>query len=139
MFNFYCIYDLKALKPVNDILQILPSDGVAARVFEDVLNTADPNSDFARHPTDFVMVRVGIINFDTLAVDSYGVGASEPVITGASVVRRRRTVDTALSESPAVPMSVANDASSGERKLSFSDPHDASIVGLRASEVLNSH
>lgn len=105
----YAVYDLKALTIVDGLVQTFPSDGAAARMFTYlILRPGDPNSQFAQYPNDFVLVRIGNIDSDTLAVESYGVGVSDPVLTGTAVIR------SSQSDQPAVSMSVANDASSGE-------------------------
>lgn len=87
----YGVYDLKALRLVSGIMQVIPSDAAATRWFIDLLST--PNTVTNQHPEDFVLVRLGTIEMDSLALKSYSVGASDPVTTGTAVVREfaRRT------------------------------------------------
>lgn len=83
---FYAIYDVKAMQIFQGVMRLLPSDGAAERWFTDLM--CHKETTVHAYPTDFVLVRVGVIDTDTLGCRSYGVGITEPVITGAALLRR---------------------------------------------------
>lgn len=82
---FYGVYDLKAGMLLNGFLHVLPTHGAAERWFRDLV--ANQDGPVYRHPGDYVLVCIGKIDYDTLKVVSFGVGASMPICTGASVAR----------------------------------------------------
>lgn len=81
----YGIYDLKALRLLSGMMLIQPSDAAATRWFVDILSVQGTTQN--SHPEDFVLVRLGTIEMDGLAMKSYSVGATDPVTTGAAIVR----------------------------------------------------
>lgn len=95
---FYAIYDVKAHQIFQGLLRVLPSDGAAERWFSDMMCLDD--CPINRYPTDFTLVRVGVINNDTLHARTYGVGFTEPVITGQALMRRLQAPPPAPPEPP---------------------------------------
>lgn len=94
----YAIFDLKALQVLSGLLQIIPSDAAAERWFRDLIQS--PGTLISTHPEDFVLVRVGMIDQESLSIKSYGVGASDPVITGSAIIRYQDRVANLDTESP---------------------------------------
>lgn len=107
---FYAIYDVKSMQIFQGFLRILPSDGAAERWFTDMM--CHKETVIHAYPTDFVLVRVGVIDTDTLACRSYGVGITEPVITGAALLRRLQAGQTPLDQ----PLLAQQEASSDSRQ-----------------------
>lgn len=108
----YSIYDLKALSILSGIIQIIPSDAAADRWFRDLLATPETGN-LHKYPEDFVLVRVGTIDEDTLTIKSYSVGPSDPVSTGAAILADYRRREQ-LSQLSPEPSGMATDLQSGD-------------------------
>lgn len=114
----YCVYDVPARQVLSGVLYCLPSDEAAQRMFYDTFAQAAPESMFAQHPEDFVLIKIGYLGYDRLNVESFDVGFSEPLMTGqvaVDLIRRRqeqlRVVRESVEQSQSEGLIDAGDAS----------------------------
>lgn len=96
--RLYCIYDLKAMAPINGILQAFGNDDEASRMFRSVVVT-DGTMVFS-HPDDFGLCCVGEVDYDTMVITPTAI-PGRPVLLGTDVVRELRA--RANSESSGSP------------------------------------
>ena len=82
--RLYCIYDLLAEAPVNNIFMALGTDEEAKRMFRQVLSS--PDSECAKNPGDYGLCYVGLVNYADLIV-SNSVLPGRPILLGTDVVR----------------------------------------------------
>lgn len=83
--GLYCIYDVKAEAPVNQIFQCFGTDPEATRMFASVIQT--PGTIIHEHPADFQLLRIGSIDFDTLKVTPNLSSRHIPIAEGRAIVR----------------------------------------------------
>lgn len=95
-FALYGVYDVKAYQLVGGTIYTFPTDAVACRMFIDSIS--NPESVLARHPEDYCLVKIGFIDYETLSVKSYGVGFSDPVMTGVGAVRAMQKMPVEMGE-----------------------------------------
>lgn len=84
--HLYGIFDLVAGVMVSDVVQLFPSEAPARRMFSDVVRA--PDSQFAKHPEDYVLVYLGAVRLDTLAVVDVYEGEAEVAFGHRAVVMR---------------------------------------------------
>lgn len=92
--NIYVLYDLKSEAPIGSVVQLLATDAQASRMFGQII--ASPDTLPHQHPEDFVLLNLGVLDFDTMTVTP-SLTPKVPITTGESIVR---ALSRARQESP---------------------------------------
>lgn len=83
--RLFCLYDLKAEAPANNIFKAFSTDAEAARFFEGVIEHSE--TIISKHPGDFDLLCIGEIDFDTLSLTPMLGIRANPIARGIDVVR----------------------------------------------------
>ena len=83
MKRIYAVYDLVSLMIVSSVLFLEVADGPAIRSFQDAVT--DPKSPFGRHPADFNLMCLGVMEPNGRLVPEVADGITIPRVVATGV------------------------------------------------------